>query len=341
MTARLFRNILLCCVLLAAFTVSAAQTGPRAARGDSVDAPVRVLLNSKKTVNGIEAATRQDNTIEATSCDPLNSSQNSVWFAFEVPAIVRLDLDTSGSILSYDNTTINVTTMTLYKVNGPTLIEVDCEINSGARLLDVDLDKGSYKVRVASPGMLLTGPSSYRLGLRVRGLGGLGNDTGFTAPLGTAWKVRNAGDPAKIFKACSDNCVRFDGAAGGKILTKINWADLNIKAIVGDSLSTNIFVNNTPAGGSNVKVTIQLIYSDGTPSNRQTITRNVVMTATDSSVGLGAALVEIKSKALKTVKVTIASPTANDTFNVIQASVYMMAGSNVRGLLPLPVPPAN
>ena len=59
------------------------------------------------------------------------------------------------------------------------------------------------------------------------------------------------------------------------------------------------------------------------------------------SVGLGAALVEIKSKALKTVKVTIASPTANDTFNVIQASVYMMAGSNVRGLLPLPVPPSN
>ena len=339
MTARLFRNILLCFTLLALFTVSAAQTMPRNARGDNVEAPVTMLLNSKKTIRGVEAATRQGDAIEATSCDPLNGSQNSVWFAFELPVVAKIDLDASGSILNYDNTTINVTTMTLYRVDGPVLEEIDCDTDSGARLLDVELEKGSYKVRIASPGLLLTGPSSYRLGLRVRGSGDLGSDTGFTAPLGTVWKVKNAGDPAKIFKACSDNCVRFDGVAGGKIVTKITWADLNIKAIAGDSLFTNIFVNDTPAGGSDVKVTIQLIYSDGRPSNRQTVTRRVVLPATDAAVGLGAALVEIKSKALKTIKVTISSPTANDTFRVTEASVRMVAGSNVRGLLPVPPAP--
>jgi hypothetical protein len=335
-TARLFRKLLFCCILLGLFTVSAAQPQTRAPQGDNAEAPKSILLNQKKTVNGVETATRQGDAVEATSCDPLNNSQNSVWFAFEVPSAALIDVDASGSILNFENFTISVTTVTLYRVNGPVLEEVDCDTDSGARLLDVELEKGSYKVRVASPGLQLAGPSSYRLGVRARALGQLGNDTGFIAPLGTAWKVKNAGDPAKIFKACSDNCVRFDGVAGGKLLTKFNWADLNIKTIAGDSISTNIFVNDTPPGGSDIRITIQLIYSDGTPSNRQTVMRNAVLPATDISMGIGAATVEIKSKALKTVKVVISSPTANDTFSVVDASVYMMAGSNLRGLLPVP-----
>lgn len=339
MNTRLIRNILLCCVLLVLFTASAAQSQTRALEGDFVESPVSMLLNQKKTISGVEAATRQNIAIEASTCDALNNTQNSVWFEFETPAYTKLDIDTSGSVLDYGYFITNGTVLTVYRVNGPVLEEIDCAVGSGARLLDVALDKGSYMVRIAAPYEPLVGPSSYRLGLRVRTVYGLGNDPEFNTPLGTAWKVKNAGDPAKIFVSCANDCLRFDGVANGISYSKVSWNDLAIKAKKGDMLFTDIFVNDTPAAGANVKVTIKLIYSDGTPSNRNTVTRHVVFPTTGNAVGVGAAVVEIKSSALKSVKVMIASPAATDTFSVDIASFSMIAGSNVRGLLP--VPPAH
>jgi hypothetical protein len=339
MTIRLFRNVLLCCVLLALFTVSAAQTGPRTVRGDNVEAPVSIMLNQKKTINGVEAATRQDDAIEAASCDPLGTTTNSVWFAFEAPTALALDLDTGGSIMSSGDQADTYVTLTVYTADSPLVTEVACAQGEHPRVQGLELAKGLYKVRLARPYSPLVGPSRYRLGLRARLVGPLGQDPEFVQPLGTAWKVRRAGNPAKIYRSCADTCVRFDGVAGGKIVTNLNWSTQNIKAIKGDLLTAQVYLNDTNVGGAKVKLILQLYYSDGTPSNRATVTRVVDQPGTGFSTTLSPGLLEIRSKALSLVKLTAVSPQATDTFSVTYATITLFSGSNLRGLLPVPPAP--
>jgi hypothetical protein len=209
-------------------------------------------------------------------------------------------------------------------------------------MVNVAVAPGYYLVRLSTDfSGTLQGPSQYRLSIRARFLAQFLTDGEFDEePLDPAWKLKNAGRPPKIVHGCNDYCfIHFSGAAGGKIQQMVQSPG-QMKAKVGDYFVLTTYINSTPAAGSNIKFTLQLNYSDGTPPTKVAMVDHVVQISTSNttySVGGGLAA-EIKSKALKSIKVRIISPSAADVFRVHSATLSLSAGSSVRA--PLPVPPS-
>jgi hypothetical protein len=197
-------------------------------------------------------------------------------------------------------------------------------------------------IRLASdsPG-LLQGPSQYRISVRVRYLAQFLADPEFDEPPGTAWKIKKAGNPPQVVRTCAAHCyVSFNGVAGGKLQQTVLIDPSVMKFKVGDYFTARAGINGTPAGGSDVKMTVQLNYSDGTPPTKASLTKLVIQTSTAATYSLaGDFAIEIKSKALKSIKVMIISPTAADTFRVLSGTLSLWAGSNVRALLSVPPGP--
>lgn len=338
--SRYFRSLIVVLFGLVVTGTVAAAAEVRAPLGDSYLTAVAIPLNGSKTITGVETATLQGPTFEETSCDVDDDSTHSVWFGFTVESGVTIDLDSSGTIYTTAMYTTDLSVLSLYSLNGLALTHVGCISGYGARLTDIYVTPGSYRVRLAyEDNQTLVGPSQARLSLRLRSYDNLVDDPGFDEPLGVQWKIQSE-NQLLIVRSCGVSCkVRFDGVAGGTIKDTIRMPD-SLKIKKGDFLSLTGNFNGTPGGGSNVKLKLKISYSDGTPPTSASVVRNFVNTNTSNSptTGLGYFEVEIKSKAILKVQVSVTSPQASDTFNVWYMWLSMNAGGSVRESAALPAP---
>jgi hypothetical protein len=344
MNIRLFRNALFAVFALMLFAAPAvhAQTPPK---GDDLDKPVNVPLNTQKTVKNVQYATVTGTSVENASCDGDNSSDHSVWFRFRMPYGGTVDIDSGGSILNSAGSSHSFVVLSVYRAGGG-LVEVGCQVSSTARLLNQNLSAGTYFVRIANESVNEpTRASQYRLSVRVRFMSGFLEDPSFeTTALGTHWKAKRAGNPPKITRVCSGDCViRFGGAAGGKLQQNVAITPSILKFKVGDVVSANAFINNTGVGGSDVKLTLKILYADGRPPTVAKARRHITQTGTAATVGFGSISAEVASKNVRMLVFMITSPLANEMFSVDTTSLAVQAGTSVRtdGLLPVPPAPSG
>jgi hypothetical protein len=332
-------SVVIATLLLFATPAAHAQTPPD---GDNYLTPVNVKLNASKTIKDVQFATLESPAIEAVACDGNASSDHSVWFQFTLPSSAVVDLDANGSLLDTGTGTNTQLVMTLYEPDGIGLSETTCLFENKPRMINLTLSAGTHVVRLASDMVAaLQAPSQYRLSVRVRYLGQLLADPEFEAnALGLLWKARKTGDPPQIVRTCEVYCyVSFNGAAGGKLQQTVEFSPSRMKFKAGDYFGATTYVNGTPAEGSDVKLTVVVAYSDGTPPTKRSLVEHIVQTSTTNvSSPAGGFAVEIASKAVKSVKFMIVSPAASDTFRVVNSVLSVSAGSSVRA--PLGVPPS-
>jgi hypothetical protein len=344
MNIRLLRSAVSAMVVLMLLAVPTAfaQTPPK---GDNVANPANVPLNTQRTVKNVQFATMEGIGIEAVSCDGDNSSDHSVWFRFTMPYGGTVDIDSSGSIVNGATGSHTFVALSLHQANAG-LTEAGCQVSSTARLVNQTLPAGTYLVRIANDSVNEpSGPSQYRLSVRARFMSGFLEDSSFeSTALGVHWKVKRAGDPPKITRVCSGGCVvRFGGVAGGKLQQKVAIAPSVLKFKVGDVASANAFINNTGVGGSDVKLTLKIVYSDGTPATVASVRRHITQTGTAAIASFGSVYAEVRSKNVQTFIFMITSPVANEMFSVDSATMQVQAGTSVRtdGLLPVPPAPSG
>ena len=326
-------------LMLLAAPTAFAQTPPK---GDNVASPVSVPLNTQKTVKNIQFAGMEGLDVEAIACDPDNSSDHSVWFRFTMPYGGTVDVDSSGSIVNGAAGSHTFVALSLHHADA-SLTEVSCQITSTARLINLALAAGTYYARIASDSVTEpSGPSQYRLSVRVRFMSGFLQDPGFdTAALGVHWKAKNAGDPPKVTRVCSATCVvRFGGVAGGKLQQKAAVDPAVLKFKVGDVVSANAFINNTGLAGADVKLTLKVLYGDGRAPTVASARRHITQTGTAGTASFGSVYAEIASKNVQQFVFTITSPVASETFSVDTTVMQVQAGTSVRAAGLLPVPPA-
>ncbi len=340
MTLRLFQRLVVLCglAIMAAGPVAHAQTPPN---GDDFSDAVVLPLNSAKTIKGVQFATEEAVIDDNSTCDADNSSNASVWFKFTLPDEGgAIDLDSAGSWQQGAFSPHMTLALTLYhKTVG--LDEVACANTAGARLTEVFLSLGgTYYVRIGNEDGTLVNPTRYRLSIRARRVKQFLLDPLFdNGALGADWKVRKAGNPPQIFRDCSFECrVRFNGVAKGTLQQTVSFLPSALKFKVGDLLRAFVFVNSTPVIGSNIKITMRIAYSDGTPATTASLTKLVVHTSTTGSSAGFTVFTEIKSKAVKTVRFTVSSPTADDTFAAVSTQLALYAGTSSRADGPLPMP---
>jgi hypothetical protein len=322
-------------LLFAAPTVQA-QNPPK---GDNVANPVKIALNTQKTVKNIQNASVESPATENTSCDGDDNSDHSVWFRFVMPAGGTVDLDSGGSILNGSTGSHAYVVLTLYRETAG-LAEVACMLSTNARLVSQNLTAGVYFVRIANDSITEpTAPSQYRLSLRLRSMNGLLQDPSFeNEALGVSWKAKKAGSPAKVTRVCTTECqIRFGGAAKGQVFQRVSIDTKSLRFKVGDVVSADAFINNTPIAGADVKLTLQIVYADSTPATQVSLTRHITQTGTSVVKGFGSIFAEIRSKAVESIKFTITSPDASETFSVTSTGLTIQAGTSVRAL---PLPPA-
>jgi hypothetical protein len=344
MTRRMFRrlSILLAALLVLVAPAAHAQTPPA---GDSYLAPVTVKLNSSKTIKHIELATLNTPPVEAVSCDANGSSDHSIWFTFTLPASAIVDIDANGSLLNTEDGTTTQLVMTLYSPTGIGSTETECLYQNKPRMVDMGLTAGIYTVRLASDilNRELIAPSQYRLSVRVRYLGQFLVDGSFSeVPLAPQWKIKKAGNPPQVVHACAAQCdVAFNGRANARLQQTIRLDSSQLKFKAGDYFAASAYVSGTTAAGADIKITLTLTYSDGTPPSTASVVDHVIQTNLDGSAATGGIAVEIRSPALKTVKYTIGSTSTADTFRVRGTTVSLAAGTSVRvaSILPLPAQP--
>ena len=329
-------SILSAALLLFAAPAAHAQTPPA---GDNHLSPVTVKLNGSTTVTNVQFATLESALVEAVTCDGNASSDNSVWFQFTLPSSGEVDIDAGGSLLDTGTGTNSQILMTLYEPDGVGLAETICLFENKPRMTGIDLSAGTHVVRLASDmAVMPQAPSQYRLSIRVRYLGNFLLDSKFDQPLGTVWKIKDAGDPPLIVQACQTSCsISFNGIAGGSLRQKVLIDPAVMKFKVGDYFGASAYVLGTPVAGSDIKITVKLNYSDGTPATKVSLVEHITQTSTVVSDVAGGFAIEIKSKALKSIKFIVTSPTTADTFNVGLTVLSLSAGTSVRA--PLPVPP--
>lgn len=345
MKSRTVRHaVLLCAVLLMA--MAAAPVQAQSVPGDSFLAPVNIPLNSSKTATNIQLATLQG-AIDDVSCDPDDTSNHSVWFAFTLPSIAEIMLDTYGSYYEKTPGVFSTrTTLTLFTKTGPTLTESSCDNGVTVSDLFVAVNPGDYVVRVAVEpvtAITISGTGQLRLNLRAILVDQWMDDPEFSeAPSESAWKIKNAGSPPAVARVCPLAChVQFSGAAGGTLQQKITFSASHIKFKAGDYFSGRVYINDTPALGSNVKIQIQITYSNGLPPTKATRIANAVFVGTGGSTWVPSAFAEIQSKAVHSVKFKIISPAATDTFNVTYTRLALYSGGVIRGTMVLSLPPVD
>lgn len=337
---RLFRlfGVLLILAVLPIFTspVAHAQTPPK---GDNQSAPINIALNTSKTVKHIENATMESAIIEDTPCDVSDLSDHSVWFRFEVPISMLVDIDASGALIQTDFGAYTDVVLSYYKDQGA-LTHRGCATGTNARLANQLLSANDvYYVRIANLSQHApTGPSRYRLNLRVRETLSIPQDSFIaTNPLGVHWQVKKAGDPPKVVRLCPNGCyIRFDGAAGAKVFQKVDFDASVLQFKPGDIVSMTSFVFMTPPGGSDIKLSIRIDYSDGTPSTKVKATRQFINTSTNIAQNIGPIIAEVAGK-VQRMTFSISSPDVDDVFSVLSVEAEAYAGSGPRGLLPVPL----
>jgi hypothetical protein len=344
MNFRLFRNALFAVFALMLFAAPAvhAQTPPK---GDDADQPVNVPLNTQKTVKNVQHATVTGTSIENASCDGDSNSDHSVWFRFNMPYGGTVDIDSGGSILNGAGGSHSFVVLSVYKAGGG-LAEVGCQVSSTARLLNQNLSAGTYYVRIANDSVNEpTRDSQYRLSVRARFISGFLEDPSFEShALGVYWKAKGAGDPPKVTRVCSGDCViRFGGVAGGKLQQRVTIAPNVIQFKVGDVVSANAFINNTIVAGSDVRITFKIVYFDGTPATVASTTRHITQTGTAAVASFGSVFAEVASPKVQSFVFKVISPVASQTFSVDSTSLAVQAGTSVRtdGLLPVPPAPSG
>jgi hypothetical protein len=330
-------SILSAALLLLAAPAAHAQTPPA---GDHHLTPVMVKLNASKTVKNVQYATLESAPVEAVSCDTNASSDHSVWFQFTMPSAGTVDIDAGGSLLSTGTGTNSQVVMTLYEPDGIGITETECLFANKPRMTDVSLSAGIHVVRVASDmAVAAQAPSQYRLSIRVRYLSQFLDDPEFEQSIGTPWKIKKAGTPPLVTRICGTYCyVLFNGVGGGALQEQMQTENRLMKFKAGDYFAASAHINGTPALGSDIKITVKLTYSDGTPPTKVSLVEHITETSTTVNYAIaGGFAIEIKSSALKSITYTIASPTPADTFRVINSLLSLSAGTSVRA--PLPVPP--
>ncbi len=342
MDMRLLRHavlgaVLLCITAAPAVALAQSRTPPQ---GDNLAGFVQVPLNASKTVYGIESATLEGLDVEDTVCDVSSASQYSVWFGFDVPEgmSAMVDIENGGSVFVTANSASTRVRTTLYKQDA-LLTELDCEVD-GRAIVGAELDAGAYRIRIAAkPNEPLIAPSRYVATVRVRALWDLLEDTHFEdSELGVAWTTNDSGDPAKIFRVCDLTCgVRFDGIAGGQLTqtVRVDPAELRFKA--GDILEADIYVNSTPDAGADIKLTVKIVYANGTPTTKAVVTRHVTFPTTFGSImSFGRIYAEIQHKSVRRIKFIVTSPQATDTFKVDITTLRLFYGTSLRALPPSP-----
>ena len=343
MKYRLMRHLLfaLFALILLAAPVYA-QTPPK---GDNVGAPVNVPLNKQKTVKNVQFATMEGIGIEAVTCDADNSSDHSVWFRFTMPRGGTIDIDSGGTILNGADGSHSFVALSLHRQDAG-FTELDCMISSTARFTGVNLPAGGYLVRIASDSVNEpTGPSQYRISIRLRFMSGMIENSSFEdLPLGVHWDIRRAGTPPKVTFVCLTTCgVRFGGAEKGKVVQNVAFERSQLRYKVGDIVNADAFINNTGFSGANVRMMLKITYSDGRPKTVVKQTRLITQTGTTTLRSFGGIYAEITSKAVAKIQLSIMSPNTSDTFTVDSVSMNLRAGTSVRelGLLPVPPPPSG
>ncbi|MBK9124193.1 MAG: hypothetical protein IPM16_13900 [Chloroflexi bacterium] len=335
--SRLF-GVLLIFAVLPVFTlpVAHAQTPTK---GDNQSAPINIALNTSKTVKHIENATMESALVEETSCDVSDLSDHSVWFRFEVPITMLVDIDASGALIQTDSGAYANVVLSYYRLQGA-LLHQGCAIGTNARLANQLLSAdGVYYVRIANISQHEpTGPSRYRLSLRVRETLSIPQDPFIaTQPLGVNWQVKKAGNPPKVVRLCPNGCyIRFDGAAGAKVFQKVDFDSSVLQFKPGDIVSMTSFVFMTPPEGSHVKLSIRIDYSDGTPSTKVKATRLFINTSTNTAQDIGPIIAEVAGK-VQRMTFSISSPDVDDVFSVLSVEAEAYAGSGPRGVLPVPL----
>lgn len=327
-------------LILLAAPAAYAQTPPK---GDNAAAPVNVPLNKQKTVKNAQFATMEAIGTEGVSCDADNSSDHSVWFRFTMPRGGVIDIDSGGTILNGAGGSHSFVALSLHRRDAG-FTELNCVVSATARFTGVDLPAGEYLVRIASDSVNEpSGPSQYRLSIRLRFMSGLIQNSSFeNTPLGAHWQIKRPGTPPKVTFVCLTTCgVRFGGAVKGKVVQNVSIDPKQLKYKVGDVVDADAFINNTGVSGANVRMILKITYSDGRPKTVVKQTRLITQTGTTTLRSFGGIYAELVSKAVSNIQLTIMSPAASDTFTVDSASLNLRAGTSVReqGLLPVPPPP--
>lgn len=334
-----FVSLLLALLVIASRPVDAQQsrTPPQ---GDNLADYVRVPLNSSKTVYGVESATLEGTGVETTICDNPGTSDYSVWFGFDIPdgMSAMVDIENTGSVITTAASVSTYVTTALYQLDTE-LTEVDCAIG-GLPVSRAELGGGTYRIRVsAQPNDPLIAPSRYVVTVRVLALWDLVDDTHFMdGELGAPWKTKNAGDPAKILRVCGLTCgVRFDGVAGGQLMQTVHGDPGVLRFKAGDLIEADIFLNSTPEAGADVKLTVKIVYSNGTTTTKAAVTRHITFpTTVGSLVSFGRIYTEIEHKSVKSIKFIVTSPQAADTFTVGITTLRLFYGNSLRALPPSP-----
>lgn len=339
---RVLRLFVLLSILAALPIVAApAAAASKPPKGDNSTAPVDIALNSQKTIKRIENATMEAPGIEDTSCDMDDLSDHSVWFRFSVPFSMLIDIDAAGSIIRSDAGVHGNVALSYYELDGG-LIHRGCTTGVDARLEDLLLSEGDvYYVRVANIGQFEpTEPSRYRLSLRVRETLNIPKDQFVgTQPLGINWHVKHAGDPPKIERLCPNGCyVRFNGVAKGKIFQKVDVDPSVLRFKPGDVIYMTAYVFLTPPEGSDIKISLKINYSDGTPPTKVNATRHFVNTSTNLAQNIGAIVAETAGMVSR-LTFTVSSPQTDDVFGLLSIEANAYPGSGPRGVLPLPLHP--
>lgn len=346
MLARAARlGILAVLLLVSSGTSTQAQPAPRTPiPGDNANDAVKVKLNGSATITGVEDATLEGSLIEDTTCDPSDNSTYSVWFTFTMPTNGTVTIDTSGTLFNTGVYWVNYNiVVTLYRLAVPLPIHMACDSSSiWPAIEDVVLTPATYRIRVANlnPQTLLA-PSQARVSIRVNSLVNILEDYSFEDnPLGSPWKAKGDTNPPKIVRTCAASCdVEFRGIAGGKLMQKLSLPLDDLKIKPGDLLRMAGGFNSTPVSGSNVKMTIKITYTDGTPATKVSTTKHFTNTSSMSWTSVGVFYAEFASKNVKKVIATVQSPTAADIFHIDYVTLAMYAGGVVRdesGLLPVP-----
>lgn len=341
MNARIFSRLLIMTAAMGLLLAAPAAQAQKPPKGDNYNSPVNLPLNGQKTIKNVENATMEPIGIEQVSCDGDNSSDNSVWFTFVMPAFGHVDIDSAGTLLNSATGSSGFVAFSVHK-SDPGLTEEGCLVGTLPRFTNLTLNSGTYLVRIASDGAnALISPSQYRVGIRVRRLlNMLQNNSWEDTPLGVHWKIPKAGTPPKVRFECPYSCgVRFDGLAKGKVVQKVTIPASQLKFKAGDILSANISVNDTGAEGADIRVILKIKYKNGKPTTVVKHTRRIVHPTTTTFYAYGMVYAEIAHKAVASIQLVIMSPKATDTFMVGSAELLLYAGTSVREGSPLPVPP--
>jgi hypothetical protein len=314
-------------VLLAAPAAHAAPT-----KGDNREAPIDMALNTTITVKQIQNATLEAPSVEETTCDPGDLTGHSVWFRFTTPMSMLLDLDATGAFIDGATGMHSGIVISYYEDVGGVITHRDCTGGDFPRLEDLLLNSDRvYYVRIANSGDEPSGPSEYKLSVRVRSVLSIAQPEFVGAEdLGTRWTTRKA-SPSQIERACvtppSTDCrIDFKGAARAELFQRVDFDKAVMRFKRGDLVFADASVFRTPPEGAEVELTIKINYSDGKPPTTVRATRRIINTSTNLAQFVGGIMARVAGQ-VKSITYSVSSPHDDDVFSVLSYSTEVYAGS--------------